>query len=688
MRKSAVRLGLALILVGIIFPLFPLQIVTSVPLETTDKLAYRSEIRFFWMGADNWQAVAPYVEWDVVTDVAVNYNIDAIVAKMVYTHWAAYDSAVTFSHSDHDFLAGAVEMCRAKGLKFFLSSANCLARSEHTQEHPWYCYTVDGIRVDWLDPTNPEFIQHWKDIYYEVITNYDIDGIWFDYCRIDGTSIPFTPSSKAWMQNYLGEDITDWQPFAPGGSRHGEFIEMRAKMVTDYIKTLADYCREIKPSIEIAHYGWSFSAYTGVYGQGQDLTAWALDIGGMVCQDNYVASVSSLLTRIDLIQAGLGGSEGIVPSPIFLMHVLDNKPISTWVQLVENLRNKGCDGFTSWIYNGPGQGGYLSVTPYPEYLDQIELPPTFALRNIQSSLVGSSLTISWNTDLPATTKVEYSATPLFTSKTVTSTVSGYTFNHMGIDYVAGSIFEDTVPKTSHSVTIDGVSEPFYFRIQSADASGIATSKVYNITARAPPTDTMPPTVSILSPENKTYAVEDVPLTFTVSELTSWMGYSLDGQANVTVTGNATLIELSDGMHSLVVYASDMAGNMGASDTVYFTIDTTPTSISIVSPENKTYDTTDIPLTFTVDEPVSWMVYSLDGQANVTISGNTTLSGLSEGPHRVIVYGRDTAGNTGASEMVHFSIEIPQRFPIEIAAVIGLIAVVGAVVLVYFLKFRK
>ncbi|MDH5770410.1 MAG: hypothetical protein OEZ25_03890, partial [Candidatus Bathyarchaeota archaeon] len=50
-------------------------------------------------------------------------------------------------------------------------------------------------------------------------------------------------------------------------------------------------------------------------------------------------------------------------------------------------------------------------------------------------------------------------------------------------------------------------------------------------------DTMPPQIEILSPEDKTYAVADVPLTFTVSESTSWMGYSLDGQANATVTGN-------------------------------------------------------------------------------------------------------------------------------------------------------
>jgi len=210
-----------------------------------------------------------------------------------------------------------------------------------------------------------------------------------------------------------------------------------------------------------------------------------------------------------------------------------------------------------------------------------------------------------------------------------------------------------------------------------------------------PPDTTSPTLSILSPENKTYTVNEVPLTFTVSEPTSWIGYSLDGQANITIAGNTTLTGLSDGMHSLIVYASDIAGNVGYSDIVYFTIqttpiDTTPPSISILSPENKTYDTTDIPLTFTIDESVSWIAYSLDGQANLTITGNTTLSGLSDDSHSLMVYAKDTAGNTGASEIIYFTIETEKEeaFPTLILAtiVIAGIAVLG--VAVYFLKKRK
>lgn len=167
----------------------------------------------------------------------------------------------------------------------------------------------------------------------------------------------------------------------------------------------------------------------------------------------------------------------------------------------------------------------------------------------------------------------------------------------------------------------------------------------------------PPAISILSPQNTTYANSKVPLDFTVNETTDWRGYSLDGQANVTIPGNTTVKSIPDGVHSLVVYANDTGGNMGVSNIVHFTVqDTTPPAIVIMSPQNRTYSIINIPFTFTVDENVSWMAYSLDRQANVTTSGNTTLTGLDEGSHNIIVFARDTAGNTGLSDRAHFSFE--------------------------------
>ncbi|GEM_PF-3397734 len=81
----------------------------------------------------------------------------------------------------------------------------------------------------------------------------------------------------------------------------------------------------------------------------------------------------------------------------------------------------------------------------------------------------------------------------------------------------------------------------------------------------------PPAIFVDSPENKTYTVTSVSLSFTVSETTSWTKYSLDRQANVTVTEDVTLSDLAYGEHSITLYAEDTDGKTGKSETVYFTI---------------------------------------------------------------------------------------------------------------------
>ena len=80
-------------------------------------------------------------------------------------------------------------------------------------------------------------------------------------------------------------------------------------------------------------------------------------------------------------------------------------------------------------------------------------------------------------------------------------------------------------------------------------------------------------------------------------------------------------------------------------------------ITVVSPENKTYETNSVPLNFTVDKPASWIGYSLDGEANVTIVGNTTLTNLSYGAHGIKVCANDTSGNMGSSDEVHFTVRL-------------------------------
>lgn len=218
-------------------------------------------------------------------------------------------------------------------------------------------------------------------------------------------------------------------------------------------------------------------------------------------------------------------------------------------------------------------------------------------------------------------------------------------------------------------------------------------------------------LTIVSPQNKTYNSR----VLTLNAAAHWffasvrsMSYSLDGgksqllslerpqaesfsHMNGSVIGAIALPALAEGTHRVTVYVKGTGYFPETRDsmeqaTTYFTIDLTPPIISDLSVENKTYNQLNLPLDFAVNEPTSWIGYSLDNEANVTLTGNTTLA-LKEGSHSIVLYANDTAGNMVASETIYFTIK--QVFPtIPVAAGVTTTAVVGLGLLAYFNKRKR
>jgi cytochrome c biogenesis protein CcdA/glutaredoxin len=168
-------------------------------------------------------------------------------------------------------------------------------------------------------------------------------------------------------------------------------------------------------------------------------------------------------------------------------------------------------------------------------------------------------------------------------------------------------------------------------------------------------------VTILSPQNGSYNKPPVFLDFRIMGDTSWIRYSLDDQPNVTITGPMYLSNLSEGLHHVIMYASDTYGYVGVSDRTCFTVDSIPPAIAVVSPESVTYNSSSIKLELETNESTVWIGYSLDGQTNMTLWRNVTAGIYSkyihiptDGPHSIVVYANDTAGNIGTSSIISFT----------------------------------
>jgi parallel beta-helix repeat protein len=111
-------------------------------------------------------------------------------------------------------------------------------------------------------------------------------------------------------------------------------------------------------------------------------------------------------------------------------------------------------------------------------------------------------------------------------------------------------------------------------------------------------------------------------------------------------------------------------------------------IVVLSPENTTYSMASVPLNLTVSGPVSWLGYSLDFQPNVTLTGNTTLTGLSPGTHSVTVYGNATQGVAEVSETVFFTLSATESVPTATTAAVAAASVGTAAAAAYLVYWKK
>src|SRR4030067_238374 len=238
----------------------------------------------------------------------------------------------------------------------------------------------------------------------------------------------------------------------------------------------------------------------------------------------------------------------------------------------------------------------------------------------------------------------------------------------------------------------------------------------------------PPSIEIYSPipapdfHSNAYVQLNVRVNILPSEPDiTFIRYSLDGKANVTLTNltkednvwywtttkgvfgqgkafsaEASLDDLADGNHTLTVYAHYADGKEMARSRD-FTVDTHykyPMAV-ILSPENKIYAPTEVPLIWTCDEEIISANYFLDEPlyGAITLSGNTTLAGLTNGTHTITVYCFTERGQA-TSQTIHFTVEPESQRQAEpfaplaaVAVAIAATALAGAGLSVYFKKSK-
>ena len=204
-------------------------------------------------------------------------------------------------------------------------------------------------------------------------------------------------------------------------------------------------------------------------------------------------------------------------------------------------------------------------------------PPAIAIFPRNSTVNRSNnLTISFNVKLlssPLASDPRVYTVYYNTSWQNDSVVYQWSFGHPYLTEFSHKLNLTSIPEGKQNITIRAIE---YGKYWSPPPFWYTTFTITGSSSISFTIDTTPPVISALSVQNKTYSTPDVPLNVTVNEPVSQVTFSLDRQGNVTVAGNTTLAGLSVGVHNVTVYAWDTAGNVGASETITFTVTPFPT----------------------------------------------------------------------------------------------------------------
>jgi hypothetical protein len=124
-----------------------------------------------------------------------------------------------------------------------------------------------------------------------------------------------------------------------------------------------------------------------------------------------------------------------------------------------------------------------------------------------------------------------------------------------------------IPEGSHRIIIQAFGGGLYVDVKGLSYKEFRISSSSELRFSI---DTVPPTITIKETRSTT-SEQGYPLDFMVNETISTVSYVLDDNQNVTIGGNTSLHDLPVGEHNLTVYAWDLAGNVGASETTLFNV---------------------------------------------------------------------------------------------------------------------
>lgn len=259
-----------------------------------------------------------------------HHGFNTIIPNMMSAGVAHFNSALLPHSEDYetygDQIAQCVEAARLYDMEVHVWKVNwnliwappeyidALRAAQRTQ------VDVHGAPVNWLCPSHPDNLILERETMLEVVRNYDVAGIHFDYIRYPNGDCCYCDGCRQRFQEQTGHVVAVWPGDCYNGVLAAEYRQWRAQQITRLVQAVSTEAHDIKPDIEVS--AAVFNNYPRcVESVGQDWLAWVED-GSLdfICPMDYTSDferfrslVSTQLERVAgriPLYPGIGATAG------------------------------------------------------------------------------------------------------------------------------------------------------------------------------------------------------------------------------------------------------------------------------------------------------------------------------------------------------------------------------------------
>jgi uncharacterized lipoprotein YddW (UPF0748 family) len=260
--------------------------------------------------------------WDEAIKRLADAGFNAIIPNMCWGNSAAYASRILprAPGAEHDQLAECLAAAKKYGVAVHVWRVNWNLFGQGDQKQVATLRAAGRLQVDpsgkpidWLCPSVPENQKLELDAMLEIVRNYDVAGLHFDYIRYPDPNGCFCPVCRKQFEQRLGSVVTNWPSDVIVGSLRQRYLQFRRDNITQLVADVSKQARAIRPTVQIS--AAVFPDWTSARNEvGQDWKLWVekgyLDF---VCPMQYTDNAGLFEAETQRSAGWVGGRIPLMP---------------------------------------------------------------------------------------------------------------------------------------------------------------------------------------------------------------------------------------------------------------------------------------------------------------------------------------------------------------------------------------